>query len=98
MLGLALIKNRKSVNRAVELCTKAIQLESFNAEHRLRLGEIYFTMGSLSLAKQAYKEALRWDSSNIEARERLKSLGEGPQESKSFFLRLLKRFQGRKYY
>ncbi|MCD6385749.1 DnaJ domain-containing protein [Candidatus Sumerlaeota bacterium] len=93
-LALSLVKSRKGLNRAVDLCKKAIQIEPFNIEHLLRLGEVYETIGSLSLAKKTYEEVLRWDNKNPVAQERLKSLG-GGKVSKSLFAQLLSRFKKR---
>lgn len=94
MLAVSLAKSKKGVNRAVELAKKAISLEPYNPEHRLRLGEVYYTIGSISMAKKEFKEVLRWDSTNIEARERLRGMGEEEGSgTKSFFLRLFRKMQ-----
>ena len=94
MLAVSLTKSKKGVNRSVELCKKAIVLEPYNTEHHLRLGEIYYTIGSISMAKKEFKEVLRWDSTNIEARERLHGMGEEEATAtKSFFMRLFRKMK-----
>lgn len=95
-LALTLVKTRKGITRAVELCKKAIELEPFNPEHLLRLGEVYETIGSYSLAKKTYEQVLRWDNKNPVAQERLEFLS-GKKRSRSFFAQLLNRFKKKEF-
>ncbi len=97
-LALALVKSRQSISRAIDLCKKAIELQPYNPDTKLRLGEIYEIIGSTSLAKKTYEDVLHWDTSNVIARERLNALGFGQKEPKSIFVKLFNRFQKRKFY
>lgn len=92
-LALALVKSRKELTRAIELCKKAIELEPFNMEHRLRLGMIYETMGSVTMARKTYEEILRWDNSIISAQERLQALSKKKKTLKTIIEDILGRFK-----
>jgi len=83
-LAKALMNARRSFTRAREAALKAIELDPYNVDYRLTLGEICETAGSRTLAIQAYKDVLRWEADNAKALARLKEL-EGGQ--KGSFLR-----------
>jgi len=89
-LGLALMRSRQGFNRAVTAIQRAIELDPYNVEHRLALGEIYETVGSTSLAIKTYQDILKWDATNPKAIERLKALGADPGISKSLIQRILR--------
>jgi len=76
-LGLALMRSHQGFNRAVAAIQHAIELDPYNIDHRLALGEIYETVGSTSLAVKAYQDLLKWDAANATAMERLHALGAG---------------------
>jgi curved DNA-binding protein CbpA len=80
-LGLALMRSRQGFNRAVTAIQRAIELDPYNVDHRLALGEIYETVGSTSLAIKAYQDLLKWDATNAKALERLSALGAGTGRS-----------------
>ncbi len=80
-LSLALMKSHRSFTWAREMAEKAIELDPYNAENRLILGEICEMAGIKSLAIQTYKELLRWDSENTRAMVRLADLERGQKTS-----------------
>jgi curved DNA-binding protein CbpA len=69
-LGIAIIKAGGPLEEAKMYCDKAIQMEMYNAEHYLSLGIIYQLAGMPEKAKEQYKEALKWDPNNTQARQR----------------------------
>ena len=70
-LGIAIIKAGGPLEEAKMHCTKAIQMEIYNAEHYLSLGIIYQLGGMAEKAKEQFKEALKWDPNNGQAKQRL---------------------------
>jgi len=80
-LGLSLMRSHQGFNRAVTAIQRAVELDPYNVDHRLALGEIYETVGSTSLAIKTYQDLLKWDASNTKAIERLAALGAGPSRS-----------------
>jgi curved DNA-binding protein CbpA len=86
-LALALMKSHRSFTRAREMAEKAIEIDPYNAENRLILGEICEMAGINSLAIQTYKELLRWDSDNTRAMVRLADLD--ALEKTSFVRRIM---------
>jgi len=91
-LAVALMRSHKGFNRAVSAVQRAIELDPYNIEHRLVMGEIYETVGSKSKAITTYQEILKWDASNAKAIERLSALGAGLGQSfLDKVLRILKR-------
>lgn len=69
-LGIAIIKAGGPLEEAKMYCDKAIQMEMYNAEHYLSLGIIYQLVGMAEKAKEQFKEALKWDPNNTQARQR----------------------------
>jgi len=91
-LAKAMMKARKSFTKAVEYCNRAIEMDPYNMEYKLLLGEIYEAAGGKTKAKSVYEEILKWDKTNFKAKERLEMLGFSVGgRSKSFFTNLLKR-------
>jgi len=89
-LGKTLMQARRSFTRAREMVLRAIEIDPYNPEYRLILGEICEMAGSQSLAIQAYKEVLKWDSDNQRA---LRKLAELEKQDQSLLSRLLSRFR-----
>jgi curved DNA-binding protein CbpA len=90
-LGISLMRSRKSFSRAATAIQRAIELDPYNVEHRLVLGEVYEMVGSQSLAIKTYQEILKWDASSGKAHERLRALGVGDQTLLGKLLGYLKR-------
>ena len=76
-LGICLMRSHQGFSRAVSAIQKAIELDPYNVEHRLTLGETYEKVGSTSMAVKTYQEILKWDATNAKAQERLHALGAG---------------------
>jgi curved DNA-binding protein CbpA len=89
-LGMALMRSRKKFSRAVTAIKRAIELDPYNIEHRLVLGESYEMVGSDSMAIKTYQEILKWDATNARALERLTNLGAAPGQS--FLQKMFTRF------
>ena len=92
-LGLSLMRSHQGFSRAVSAIQRAVELDPYNVDHRLALGEIYETVGSTSLAIKAYQDLLKWDTTNARALERLTALGAGAGRSP---LRWLRKFLKRR--
>jgi curved DNA-binding protein CbpA len=84
-LAKTLMQARRSFTRAREVALKAIELDPYNTDYRLVLGEICEMAGSHSLAVQAYKDVLRWDAENQKAMLRLAELEGGKKNFLSAF-------------
>lgn len=74
-LATCLVKTKGSFSRAVQAAERACELDSYNMDFKLGLGEIYETVGVTSKAKAVYEDVLRWDADNEKAKMRLKLLG-----------------------
>ncbi len=91
-LAVSMMHARKSFAKAVEYCKRAIEIDPYNMDYKLYLGEIYEIAGALSMAKKTYDEILRWDNTNDMARHRLEMLGfSRGKKSKSFFVNIIRR-------
>lgn len=73
-LAQCLTKTRGSFTRAVTAAEKACQLDTYNVEYKLGLGEVYETVGIASKAVEVYEDVLRWEPENDRAKLRLKLL------------------------
>jgi curved DNA-binding protein CbpA len=70
-LARALAKNPRWKKQAEEAYAKALELNRFDAESYLGLGELYHDGGLASRARKMFEEALTVDPDNAQARERL---------------------------
>jgi curved DNA-binding protein CbpA len=97
-LAMAMVHGSKSFTRTVESCNRAVEIDPYNMDYKLLLGEIYEKAGGISKAKEIYEEILKWDATNEKARQHLATLGfgKGKGGSKSFFKNILKKLGGGK--
>ena len=97
-LAMAMVHGSKSFSRTVESCNRAVEMDPYNMDYKLLLGEIYEKAGGVSKAKDIYEEILKWDSTHEMARQHLTALGfkVGGGGSKSFFKNILKKLGGGK--
>jgi curved DNA-binding protein CbpA len=97
-LAMAMVHGSKSFSRTVESCNRAVEMDPYNMDYKLLLGEIYEKAGGVSKAKDIYEEILKWDSTNEMARQHLTAVGYkvGGGGSKSFFKSILKKLGGGK--
>jgi curved DNA-binding protein CbpA len=77
---------KRSFSRAEAAAKRAIELDPYNTEYRLLLGQVYEDVGSISKAIEVYEEVLRWDPTNDRAQMALNILK--PAKKPSFFERL----------
>ncbi len=73
-LSNCLIKTKGSFSRAQACLEKACDMDQYNVEFKLALGELYETVGIDSKAKVTYENVLRWDPDNNKAKFRLSLL------------------------
>jgi len=92
-LAQTLMKARRGFTRAVEAATRACELDPYNVEYKMILGQIYERVGSVSLAVKTYENVLKWDAENPEALSRLGTLQ--PQRNVSFLGRFVKSIKRR---
>ncbi|MCX7000078.1 MAG: DnaJ domain-containing protein [Candidatus Sumerlaeota bacterium] len=96
-LAMAMVHGRKSFSRTVESCNRAVEMDPYNMDYKLLLGEIYEKAGGISKAKDIYEEILKWDSTHEMARQHLAALGfKAGGGAKSFFKNILKKLGGGK--
>ena len=80
-LGLALSKNPKWRKQAEDAFSKALELNRFDADSYVGLGELYHEGGLETRARKMFEEALALDPDNVHALERLAS---GRPQSSTF--------------
>ena len=94
-LAKSMMKARKSFTKSVEICKQCIEMDPYNMDYQLLLGEIYERAGGYSMAEKVYRKILKWDATNLKAQKRLQMLGKNEGESGSFFASLLKKLKGK---
>lgn len=94
-LAMAYTKSRKKFTKAVEFCNRAIEIDPYNMDYKLLLGEIYELIGGLDKARNIYEEIMKWDPTHEKTRQKLQMVGSGGKGSKSFFGSLLKKLKGK---
>lgn len=68
------VKNPKWLDRAVDTCRAALEIEPHSAEVRYLLGEIYEQQGELDRARAQYTAAVREDPNHLQAGAKLRNL------------------------
>lgn len=91
-LAKAMMRNPRWRKEAEENFKKAIELDEFNADHRVDLGRLYLEAGMPRKAEAQFMEALAWDADNRAALRELAKI-EAQQRESSFLGKL---FGGRK--
>jgi Flp pilus assembly protein TadD len=94
-LARAEYKNPKWLDRAVDTCRAALELEPHNAEVRFLLGEIYEQQGDFDRARAQYTAATREDPNHFQAGAKLRNLisnrKERPESDTGLFGRIFRR-------
>lgn len=85
-LAICLMRTKGSFSRAVEAAEKACQLDSYNVEFKMGLGEIYETVGASSKALTVYEDVLKWEPENDRAKLRIRMLKSAESEKNPHFL------------
>jgi len=67
----ALYEKRDSLNKAILDMERAVKLDSLNAEHRLRAGDLYFRAIRVGNAREAFQRAVDLAPQNTHAKLRL---------------------------
>ena len=79
-LAICLMRTKGSFSRAVEAAEKATQLDGYNVEFKMGLGEIYETVGASSKAVTVYEDVLKWEPENDRAKLRIRMLKSAESE------------------
>jgi curved DNA-binding protein CbpA len=99
-LAICLMKSKKSFMKAAEAAEKACQMDNYNMEFKLALGEIYEAAGVMSKARSAYEDILKWEPENDKAKFKLnmlkKSGAGGEQAGDGLLAKLLPSIFGKK--
>jgi tetratricopeptide (TPR) repeat protein len=69
------LKNPKWLDRAVDSCRAALELDAHSAEARYLMGEIYELQGDLERARAQYSTAAREDPNHLQAAAKVRLLG-----------------------
>ncbi len=92
------VKNPKWLQRAVDSCRAALELEPHNADVRYQLGEIYEQQGDLERARAQYTAAAREDPNHLQANAKMRSLNAAraprPEAEGGLFGRIFRRRDG----
>jgi len=82
-LGIALLRNPRTRREADEHLQRAADLEPYNSQIRIKLGNVYKEVGLPKKAEAFFRSALQMDPDNRAARKELttQSPKKGPQES-----------------
>ncbi|CAN5342697.1 hypothetical protein BH09SUM1_BH09SUM1_23040 [soil metagenome] len=70
-LSVCLMRTKGSFNRAVEAAEKACEMDAYNMEFKLALGELYETVGITSKAQKVYEDVMKWEPENQKAKMKL---------------------------
>ncbi len=91
-----LIRSQGSFTKAVEAAQRAVEMDSYNLEFKLTLGEIYEAAGVPSKAKAVYEDVLRWDAENGKAKQRLAGMVAEEEKKKTVLEKLMPSLFGKK--
>ena len=94
-LAKSLMQARRGFTRAVEVATRACDLDPYNMDYKIILADIYERAGSKSLAIKTFENVLKWDVENALAKRKLKEL-QGGGRSESFFVNLWNSLRSKK--
>ncbi len=70
-MATCMMKSKSSFTRAVAAAERACEMDAYNMDFKLGLGEIYETVGIASKAADVYRDILRWDPDHERAKFRL---------------------------
>ncbi|MCC6547143.1 DnaJ domain-containing protein [Candidatus Sumerlaeota bacterium] len=95
--AICLMRTKGSFTRAVQAAERAVEMDTYNIEFKLGLGEIYETVGITSKALKVYQDVLKWDADNDRAKFRLKQLESAEaRKNPSVLAKILPSFFGKK--
>lgn len=69
-----LMRMKGSYTKAAEHATRACEMDPYNIEFKLILGDIHEQAGVLTKAQEIYEEVLRWDQDNSLAKNKIELL------------------------
>jgi len=96
-LAICLMKSKGSFTRAEEAARRASEMDTYNIDFKLQLGEIYETVGSSSKALTVYEDVLKWEPDNTRAKGRISALKTAhAQANPSVLAKLLPSIFGKK--
>lgn len=70
-LALCLIRSKGSFTRAVAAAQRACDMDTYNIDFKMLLGEVHETAGSNTKAREIYEDILKWDATHAGAKQRL---------------------------
>ncbi|MDX2177311.1 MAG: hypothetical protein SF028_12665, partial [Candidatus Sumerlaeia bacterium] len=70
--AICLSRAKGGFTKAVDAALKACEMDVYNLEFKLTLGEIYENAGVPTKAQQVYEDVLKWDPDNTKAKNKLK--------------------------
>lgn len=73
--GFCLAMTNSNLHEARDACKKAIQMEFYNADYHANLGFVYFKAGLKNQAIKHFRDALKWDPSNLVANKFMSQVG-----------------------
>jgi tetratricopeptide (TPR) repeat protein len=76
-------RNPKWIDRAIQSCRSALQLDSHNADVRCQLGEMYEAAGDLPRARAQFQAAVRENPQHVQAASKLRALESHAEEGRS---------------
>jgi curved DNA-binding protein CbpA len=88
-LGLALARQKRRGDEAIQLAKDAVQAEMYNSHYHVNLGIVYRILGRKENAIKSLREALTWNPNDERAQRELQKL-EGT-EKKGMFSRFFKK-------
>jgi len=94
--AICLTRSKGGFTKAVDAAQRAVDMDSYNLEFKLTLGEVYEGAGVPSKAKAVYEEVLRWDAENGKAKARLLNLAAEAHAKQPFLEKLMPSIFGKK--
>lgn len=87
-LGLALIRQGRRTDEALQYCKEAIEQELYNSIFHVNLGIVYNIIGDKKNAIRCFEEALSWNENDLRAQEELQKMKNKEGKKSGFFSRL----------
>ncbi|OQX53233.1 MAG: hypothetical protein B5M53_07195 [Candidatus Cloacimonas sp. 4484_209] len=90
-LGLALVRQGRRSDEAIQYCKEAVEQEVYNSRFHVNLGIVYKIIGDTKNAIKCFEEALTWNDKDTRAQEELQRLKGSKSKNKGLFSRFFNR-------